>query len=98
MFLGQKVDQFILRLIGILILIHHDVAELVLIKSQHIGMFPEQPNREHDDVIKIHRHVFAQALLVQLINLSNLSLAEIGVIQFKVACFINQGILGRGDR
>ena len=63
-FLRQKPDQLKLRGVGILILVHTDITEPLLIAVQHIRIHPEQLHRFHDQIIKIQRIVLFQRILI----------------------------------
>ena len=65
----QELHKHILRVVGVLVLIHHHIAELVLVIFQHIRAFLKQPHGIADQVVKIHGVRLFEALLVQLICL-----------------------------
>ena len=67
--LRQELHKHILRVVGVLVLIHHHIAELVLVIFQHIRAFLKQPHGIADQVVKIHGVRLFEALLVQLICL-----------------------------
>ena len=50
----QKVDKFILGMVGILVLVHHDVPEPVLVIFQHLWAFLKQSHRIDDEIIEVH--------------------------------------------
>ena len=51
----QRVDQLKLRGIGVLIFVHHDVLIFGAAGLKRIRMFAKQPQRQQDQIIKIHR-------------------------------------------
>ena len=65
---GQQADQQILGVVGILVLIHHDVPVAALVLLQHLRELLEQPDRQQDDVIKIQGVGVFQHLLVAAVN------------------------------
>ena len=52
-FARQQTDQLKLRRIRILILIHHNIAETILIRGKHLFVQFEQFHSFHDQIIKI---------------------------------------------
>ena len=60
----QQTDQLELRCICILILIHHDILKPLLIIFQHIRTCLEQLHRIHNEIIKIHRIVLLEDILI----------------------------------
>src|SRR5690625_117450 len=66
--LCQQARHLILCVIGILILINQDIAELVLILFKNIGMLCEQLNRFDKKIIKIHGVGLNKPVVVILIH------------------------------
>src|SRR3989344_5746792 len=64
-------DEEILRVIRVLILVHEDVAEAVLIALQNIGIFREQFDGKHKEIVKVERVVFTERLFVRSIHLGD---------------------------
>ena len=54
----QKPDQLKLGGVGILILVHHNVAESVLIGGKHLGVRLEKLHRLHNEIVKIQCVIF----------------------------------------
>ncbi len=52
-FVRQQTDQLKLCRVGILILIHHNIAETILIRGKHLFVQFEQFHGFHDQIIKI---------------------------------------------
>ena len=50
----QRVDELELRGVGVLVFVRHDVAIFGAAGFEHVRMFLEQPQREQDEVVKIH--------------------------------------------
>ena len=67
-FAGKEPYKFKLRVIGVLILVHHDIAETVLIDSQNFIMGVEQFNSQHEKIVKVNCVVFAEPLLIFVIR------------------------------
>ena len=57
-FSGQKLNQTKLRRVGILVLIHHDIAETLLIIFQHIRIRLEQIHGFKNKIIEIQCIIF----------------------------------------
>ena len=55
MVLGKLQHDAVLCKIGILILIHQNVTELVLITRQHLGVVPEQQECVEQQIVEVHR-------------------------------------------
>ena len=75
--LGKHPRQLKLRNVRVLILVHADVAETLLVVLQNLGMPTEQEHRLHDDIVEIQRVGFAQDLLIGGIDPRDLPHAEI---------------------
>ena len=73
----QNFGQLILGTVGILILVHQNVLEAVLILDADFLMFFEQEHRHHQQVIKVHGVVGTQFLGIERIDLSHLLLEEV---------------------
>ena len=64
----QQADQQVLGVVGILILIDHDIAVAALVLLQHLRELLEQLDRQQNDVIKIEGVGFAQHLLIARVH------------------------------
>ena len=53
--LCQQFDDQVLRMVGILILIHEHVPEPLLVALTHLGVVAQQQYRVHQQVVKVHR-------------------------------------------
>ena len=73
----QKADQLKLCGVGVLILIHHNVTESLLILIQHIRAGTKQLYRLHNQIVKIKCIVFVKLLLIFAINFCNSLLMNI---------------------
>ena len=74
---SQQLRELVLRAVRILILIDEDVLEAALILRANLFIILQQLHRNHEQIIEIHRVVFLQLLLVELIERRKLFLMEI---------------------
>ena len=65
----QGLEQFVLHGVGVLVLVHQQVAESVLPLAPGLGIGAQQLQWQADQVIEVHRLVSVQALLVALHHL-----------------------------
>ena len=99
-FAREKTDQLKLRRVRILILVHHDIAETLLIVGKHLWICLQQLYRLYDEIVKIQRIILLQRRLILLVDLRLLFLCKI------TRCRRLQGklrrayklVLCRGDR
>ena len=75
--LGQQTDKPVLGVVGVLVLVHHQVAEAVLVVLQHVGAGLEQAHGVDDEVVKVHGVGIGQAALVDPVGLGHLLQAEV---------------------
>ena len=61
---GQTLDQLELRVVGVLILVHHDVAITLAAFVERPGVLGEQPQHEQDQVVEIEGVAGLEHLLV----------------------------------
>ena len=83
MLLRQKFGEPVLRAVRVLILIHENISEPVLILFTDILMLLQKNHGNHQQIVKIQRVVFPQFLCIQMINIGNLLLKEIPCLLFK---------------
>ena len=69
---SQLADDDILGKVGVLILVHQNVSELLLIFGQYIGPVTHQDIGIEQQVVKIHRSVFAAFAHVELVDVQKL--------------------------
>ena len=67
-------------MVGILVLIHHDVIKLILILLPYFGHLLQQAQCQEQQIIKIHRIIGSQLALVGLVNLSYLFFVKISCL------------------
>ena len=99
---AQLVNNQVLREIGVLILIHEDIAEELLILLQHVGIIAQQDIGVEQQVVEVHRSgdaATAPVLLVDGCSLGTLGVA-VGINQVLVAGIVlggDQRVLGIAD-
>ena len=89
----KQADQLKLRIVGILILIHADVAETVLIIFKDLGAGLEQMHGHTDQIIKIQRIILKQCLLIFGICFNKAFLPKVMLIYLRVFLWPYQLIL-----
>ena len=75
--LCQQIDQLKLYKVRVLVLVHHDIPEFILIIFQHIRVCLEKFYRFHQQIVKIQGIILLEFFLVFPVNLSNLFLPEV---------------------
>ena len=50
----QQRGEHILGVVGVLVLVHHHIAELVLVQLQHIVILSQQLHGVVDHIVKVH--------------------------------------------
>ena len=73
----KQLHQAKLAYVGILKLVHGNIAELTLIRLQHLGVGLEQEDGLHDEIVKIHRPRGLQAILIGAVDTGDLLHTEI---------------------
>ena len=85
----QHPHNFELRLVGILVLIHHDVAEPVLVIPKNILSGRKQLHRLHQKIVKIQCVIGDKLLFILRIYLSDPLFLETGGMRFlKTMCIL----------
>ena len=69
---GEQAGQYILCVVRILILVYEHIAELVLIKLEHLRVVLEQQHGFHDDVVEIERTRLFHFLFVLAVDIRDL--------------------------
>lgn len=75
--LCQQIDQLKLYKVRVLVLVHHDIPEFILIIFQHIRVCLEKFYRFHQQIVEIQGIILLEFFLVFPVNLSNLFLPEV---------------------
>ena len=79
--LRKAADDDVLGVVGVLILVHQNIFELLLITRQHVGSVAQQDVGLQQQVVEIHRAVALAALAVDVVNVAefgNLRLTVLG--------------------
>ena len=66
--LGEEVDECVLRVIGILVLVHHDVSEEVSVVFECFGVRAEELYGEPQEVVKVERVITPEFFLIAAIG------------------------------
>ena len=82
--LGQAAQDGILRVVGILVLVHEDVAEATRNRCAGIGVVLQQDVHIEQDVVEIHRAGRQAFLLVELIDVGGAGMARDAVALCRV--------------
>ena len=75
--LCQQIDQLKLYKVRVLVLVHHDIPEFILIIFQHIRVCLKKFYRFHQQIVEIQGIILLEFFLVFPVNLSNLFLPEV---------------------
>ena len=93
---GQQVGDFVLDVVGVLILVDANVAEALLVLVEHLGAGTQQLERAHEQVVEVHRVGGAQAALQLQVDLRGLFV--IGAVGgFEHVLGPDHGVFSRAD-
>ena len=95
--LGQQVDQVVLRPVGVLVLVDHEVLEPLLVVRQDVGEQLEDLHGLDDEVVEVQGVVGQQLLLVALVDLTD-EFVRVAVGTVLVGLEVDQFVLGAADR
>ena len=73
---GEQEDQLVLGPVGVLVLVHQDVAEPLLVVLEHVGAGLQQVDRDQQEVVEVHGVGGEQALLVLAVHLGHPALHD----------------------
>ena len=79
--LRETADDDVLGVVGVLILVHQNIFELLLIARQHVGGVAQQDVGLQQQVVEIHRAVALAALAIDVVDVAefgNLRLTVLG--------------------
>ena len=76
---GQTADDEVLCEVGVLVLVHKDVLEVVLVLVEDVGVVAEQHVGEEEDVVEVHRIGTLQAVVIHLEDLGDEGLVGLAV-------------------
>ena len=65
---SQQVGEHVLGVVGVLIFIHVDILEFPPVIIEGVGYLAKQPDRLHQEVVKIHRLIGPQLVLVGFVD------------------------------
>jgi hypothetical protein len=68
---GEKLEQAVLGVVGVLVLVDEDVPERLLPAGERLRKALEDFDGEHQQVVEVHRVAVVQALLVEGVDLGN---------------------------
>lgn len=72
---GEQLEDFVLRAVGVLVLVHVDVVEEVLVKLEQLVGACQQVNHVHEQVVEVHRVGAAERTLVEVVDGRDMPLA-----------------------
>ena len=93
----EQADKPVLRVVGVLIFVHHQIAVAVLIPLQHIRTGQKQLNRLDQQVVKIQRVRLLEPPLIDRVALSDFFQTEIVSDLFGIFIGREQRVLGAAD-
>ncbi|MCG3121181.1 MAG: hypothetical protein ALAOOOJD_04181 [bacterium] len=76
---GQRLQKNILRPIRVLKLVDQNITKPIRVTGKNVRILAKQLQRVKQQIIKIHRVAFTQALLIMRVNLRNTFIAFIAV-------------------
>ena len=65
---GQRPDELVLDMVGVLVLVDHDVAESPLILIEHGLVALKEADRVEQQVVEVHRVVLLQFVFIALVD------------------------------
>ena len=77
MFRRQNLGQQILRMVGILIFIYHDVVKLILVFSTNFFIFLEKFQSQKQQVVEVKSVVLLQLRFITSVDFCNLAIIKI---------------------
>ena len=69
-------NQDVLGAVRVLVLVDEDVAKPLLVLGQHVGESPKQLDRDHQEIVEVHRRRFEQPLLIEPVHVGHLLVIE----------------------
>lgn len=66
---GEFFDDEVLGVVGVLVLVDHDVAEALLVLEEHGWEVAEEDVHVEEEVVEVHGHGVTEALVVHLVDL-----------------------------
>ena len=99
---GQLPYDYVLRVVGVLVLVHHYVVEAAGDILQGIGIVAQQDVHVEQDVVEVHHPGLLELVLVQFVEFPDAGLAGMAVLHrdlrvVPVGGHRHQVVLGQGD-
>ena len=69
-------DEFVLHGVRVLVLVDEHVLEPAAVVLEHVGVLAEEPGRDHQQVVEVHRAGLAQPLLILDVDVGDLALED----------------------
>ena len=73
---GEQEDQFVLGPVGVLVLVHQDVAEPLPVVLEHVGAGLQHVDGHQQQVVEVHGVGGEQALLILAVHLGHAALHD----------------------
>ena len=73
---GDGLEQAVLRVVGVLVFVHQQVAKALLPDRPCVGIGFQDAQRQADQVVEVHRVECREALLVEIVDRGGLDLAR----------------------
>ena len=73
---GEQEDQLVLGPVGVLVLVHQDMAEALAVVLEHVGAGLQQVDRHQQQVVEVHGVGGQQALLVLAVHVGHPALHD----------------------
>ena len=106
--LRQKPGDRVLRMVRVLIFVHHDVAEALLVGLEHVGMVLQQQVRIHEQIVEVEGVRGTQTLLQARVDASGhlphrvnrllLEIARHDELVFRLGDAPHEGVYGKALR
>ena len=94
--LGEEMDECVLRVIGVLVLVYHDVSEEASVVFECFGMCAEELYSEPQEVVKIECVIASEFFLVAAIGFCNEFFVVTAGLGFENE-FIEELVFGSGN-
>ena len=94
--LGEEMDERVLRVIGVLVLVYHDVSEEVSVVFERFGMCAEELYGEPQEVVKVERVIASELFLVAAIGFCDEFFVVTAGLGFENE-FVEELVLGSRD-
>ena len=92
---GQEVGDRVLDVVGVLVLVHADLAEAVLVALEHLGAAAQQLEGLDEQVVEVHGVGLGQAAVELAVDAGGGAVGRIGRARHLIRA--HHRVLGRGD-